>query len=289
MLLAAGSAMGLQTNGINGLSVMLAASAAVAGSKIAEYCIMTRLNEDETRRRLALDLTSRRHLDNLLRDHRHQVEELQGIVATLEAAKDKRVETEVKGEKDRLRALAEGAVARQLDLVAERMRVFQRNLLERLAHSEHMLLDLAVKLEHYRVQQGKQQRLERLCRMIVAEDAEAAGRDYCSMESIHKELRELLPLARQYSLLDSGAFSILRYCASSCMSKMLFLKAPLRPADLLHEIDVAVEKGDLIYSLFLFNKLHGWPRLILRDWSEKCRQRLVYIHEVQHSLYMNKD
>ncbi len=278
----------LQTNAINILAVLTACGTTFIGSKVVQAKLQQNLLQEWQREQKQKDkLVQAEHL-RVLQERQDKIKELLSRLDLLELNEDERLKRFKFEESEKLRKQSDSILQKHIQSSTERVNSFLNSISDRLKASEVILCEISGDIHELEAQKREQVHLEHISRKIVADDVDALGRNYCSIDSLLKEFQSLLPIARQYASQTSSKFTLFKYFSSYWLSRLMFKDAPAKTNDPLYAIAASLERGELIMALQLYQLLRGWPRLILREWAGRCYDRLEYIEEIQSRIYLNK-
>lgn len=283
-----GSFMSSQTKAINILSLVVAMTSAFCGSKYTERLIMLKNNEDFIR---SLNLLSSEASNRWKLEREalmNQVHQLKKLISSLEDHENERIASKLENERISLHNKYETAVSHRIAELEHEMHSFQSSLNEKVGHSQTLLSDIEHQLNERLVNKSELKRLEKISQMIIEDNIEGQFNNCFSLNTLRSEFSELLPLIRQYYLINHKKMTLFNFYLSRALAHLMFPYTSMQRFDVLAELNTNVEKGDLKRALFLFNNLKGWPRLLLKDWAEKCRMRLEFIQEIKSQIYLNK-
>lgn len=280
--------MSFQTKAINAISFTVALTTAFCGSKYTERLIMLKNNEDFICKLNSLSSEAKLRWKN---DHEkliNQADQLKKLISFMEETENERIAGMLEEERTCLHQTYEAAIAQKSKQLEIEMKTFQSNLNERIEFSESLLVNIQSQLKDKIIEKNEIKKLEKISQMVIEDNIDGQFNNCYSVNSLRNEFIELLPIVRQYHLLNYDKISLFKFFISFTLTNSMFQNSKMQNFDILAELNANVEKGDLRRALCLFNNLNGWPRLLLKDWAEKCRRRLEFIHEIKYQLYMNK-
>lgn len=277
--------MPLQTNAINAAILL---SSFFLGSKIIEFKIISEQNEKHYRDLNKLTESSRLRWTSNLKKLEIEVKNMKEEFERQANSEAKRIEQGLISEKSRLKNEYDSKITEQMKIMEEELIKFKNEVNHDIIRTQKSLVTAQAQLDEFRESKIELKKLEDLGKKIIEDESFGSLDKSFSMRVLHNELIGLLPILRQYFLITTSNFSIFNYYFSKAFSELLFVDSPFMKSDILAELKSSFEKNDLNRALFIFNKLEGWPRLILKDWAEKCRKRLEYIDEIKYKLYLNK-
>ena len=280
--------MSLQTKAINVLSLAFAVTSAFFGSKYTERVIMLKNNEDLIRNLNALSSEAALRWRNDRGTLTNQIDHLKELISFMEDTENERIITKLDKERNLLHQNYENAIKQKNQELENEMKIFQSNLNEKIGLFETLLVNIETQLSEKLMNRDEIKKLEQISQMIIEDNIEGQFDNCFSLNTLRNEFKELLPLVKQYYLINYDKISLLKYFISRTFAYSMFPITPMQRYDILAELNDNVDKGDLRRALFLFNNLHGWPRLLLKEWAEKCRVRLEFIQEIKCKLYLNK-
>lgn len=268
----------VQTNAVSVVFIFLSA---YIGSKITENKIIENFN-------IKNSLISKEFCNNIRKSHNNQVKkleikitELTNSVKTIQNSEAERVMMEIQSEKLKL-------IEKNEDILNQRSKEIEKKVISDYIELQNRMKAAEItcqKLEkalHDQISLKENERhFEKLSLSIIEENVPSLG----------KEFNDLLPLVRQYIIMDSGSNNnqtIFKYFLSHFIQKVIFTRVPVERHDIIDEIGKSINMGNMYTAIYLFNHLRGWPRLILKDLIEKCRDRLEYKNDIQVQLYTNK-
>lgn len=217
-----------------------------------------------------------------------QVSQLKKIISSLEDHETERIASKLESERSILHNKYENAIRHRIAELEHEMNAFQLNLNEKVGHSQALLTNIEYQLNDRLMNKSEIKKLEKISQMIIEDNIEGQFNNCFSLNTLRSEFSELLPLIRQYYLINYDKMTLFNFYLSRALAHLMFPNTSMQRFDILAELNANVEKGDLKRALYLFNDLKGWPRLLLKDWAEKCRMRLEFIQEIKSQLYLNK-
>ena len=278
----------LKTIAINIFELIATSASTFAGAKFIEY----RWKENELDVVKAEQLKREKKLKDRhaqeLSEKEEKVQDLQARLSIFEMDENARLKEFKCQEAEKLQKHAQSLIQKHLEASTAKINSYLSSLSERLLAAELIITDMEADLNDIENAKKGQKDLEQLAAKVVADDVDALGRNYCSMDALKKEFTNLVPLLRQYSTQKSSQFTLFKYLMSSLLSRAMFTDSPAGKDDVIYHIQSALDSGQLILALRLYQSLQGWPRLILRDWADRSYTRLECIQEIQSSLYLNK-
>lgn len=280
--------MTIQTKAINLASFAIVISSVFAGSKCAQYNIMKNSNDELIEKVNKVTIEAKMKWDKNAQLLNNRIEQLRGTIELYENSENQRIQDKLESEKALLHENYEKAIMEKSSQIESEMLKFQTDLNQKLGTAESVLSKLHTRLNNYFEIREKQKELETLSRMIIEDEIEGQFDNCYSLKVLRNEFKDILPVLRKYYILNYDKISTFKYFFAGALTKLMFNGAPMEKFDLLSELSSSVENGDIHKALFLFNSLRGWPRLILKDWAEKCRLRSEFIQRVKSELYLNK-
>ncbi len=278
----------LKTIAINVLELVTAGASTYAGVKFIEHRQNTNEFEDFKADQRKREKQLKDRYTQELGAKEEQMKELEMQLSLFEMDENERIKQFKRLEAEKLQKLAQSIIESHLEASTAKLNNFMASLSDRLIAAEFILADMAIDLNQLENSKKEQRALEDLAVKIVADDVDALGRNYCSMDALKKDFTSLTPLIRQYNIQKESHFSLGTYLCSFLLSKAMFTDVPTNKNDVFHHIKTALDSGQLILALRLYQTLQGWPRMILRDWADRCYTRLECIQEIQGKLYLNK-
>lgn len=274
---------------INALELLFVASSAFSGAKFIER----RFKQEEIDQLQRVHNRERRKLED---KHQQEIaakqealQELERRLSLFEMDENDRLKEFKHREIEKLHLTAQYVLQKHLEASTKKLNSYMDSLSCRLIAAEIIMTELMNDLDNLKAVKQEQQELEELAAKVVADDVDALGRNYCSMDALNREFTTLIPLLRQYSIQNSSSnFSLFKYLMSYWLSRAMFTDSPTCRNDPIYAIQRSLASGQLVQALIIYQRLQGWPRLILRDWADRCYTRLEYIQEIQGRLYMNK-
>lgn len=279
--------MSAQTKIINATTIAVALSSAFFSTKYFEYKIKSKKNDDFISELNSMSSRAKLRWNNEYAILRTEANMLAKSISDLKESEDARIHTELENERIKLHKSYELAIVNKVNELEEESKKSQENLSTQLESSKIILQKIKLQLEEFLYGRRDLKKLEHISQMLIEDNVGEFNNCY-SIKKIRKEFNDLLPLVRDYSLFDYGKISVFRYFMAKNIANLMFLRAPICRFDVIYELNSLVEKGDLHRALFLFDNLRGWPRLILKDWAEKCRSRLEFVEEIKSQIYLNK-
>lgn len=280
--------MSFQTKSINVLSLATVVASVFCGSKYTERNIMMKNNENFIRNlnTMSSDAASRwsREREELTKT----IDQLKKLITFMEGTESQRIKNNLENERKLLYDNYENAIKQKKQELENEMKIFQSKLNEKIEHSESLLANIETQLNDKLMDKNEIKKLEQISQMIIEDNINGQFDNCFSLTTLRDEFKELLPLVKHYYLINYDKISLFKYFLSRAFAYSMFTSTPLQRYDILAELNNNVEKGDLQRALFLFNNLRGWPRLLLKEWAEKCRLRLEFIHEIKCKMYLNK-
>lgn len=280
--------MPLQTKAINVLSLAVAVTSAFCGSKYTERIIMIKNNENFIRNLNALSSDAALRWSHDRGALTNQTDHLKKLISFMEETENQRIISKLDNERNLLHQNYENAIRQKNQELENEIKIFQSKLNKKIGLSETLLANIETQLNDKLMNKNEIKKLEQISQIIIEDNIEGQFDNCFSLNTLRTEFKELLPLVKHYYLINYDKISVLKYLISRAFAYSMFPITPMQRYDLLAEINDNVDKGDLRRALFLFNNLHGWPRLLLKEWAEKCRVRLEFIQEIKCKLYLNK-
>ena len=280
--------MSFQSKTINVASFAIGLTSVFVGSKYVESSILTKSNEKFINNINSLSSEAKQRWNHKLFFLKSKIENLDNLIKTMKSSETQRVHDELEEERKMLQNLYIIKTEQKKKELENDLIDFQRNMDDKIKAYEDVITKIESRLYDYVIAKNKQKNLEKISQMIVEDNIDGEFNNFYSLKRLRIEFKELLPVARQYDLFDYFKMSLIKYSFSYAISKLLFPSSSIQRFDLLAELNSCVERGDLHRSLFLFNHLKGWPRLILKDWAERCRMRLEFVQEIKSQIYLNK-
>lgn len=280
--------MSFQTKAINVLSLAAAVTSAFCGSKYTERIIMLKNNEKFIRNLNAVssDAALRwSHDRGALTD---QTDHLKKLIFFMGETENQRLITKLDSERNLLHQNYENAIKQKNQELENEIKIFQSNLNEKIERAMTSIANIDTQLNEKLMNKNEIKKLEQISQMIIEDNFEDQFDNCFSLNTLRNEFKELLPLVKHYYLINYDKISLFKYIISRAFAYSMFSVTPMQRYDILAELNDNIDKGDLRRALFLFNNLHGWPRLLLKEWAEKCRARLEFIQEIKCRLYLNK-
>ena len=277
-----------QTKAINIASFVIVISSVFAGIKFVQYNTVKSLNEELIERINRSSIEARTKSDKNTQLLSKQIEQLRAAIDTMENFENQRIQEKLESEKILLQKKYEEAYLEKSLQIESEMIKFQSDFNGKLRATESILTKIDGRLKHYFQFKEDQKDLEKICQMIIEDDIEGQFDNCYSLKVLRKEFQDVLPIVKKYYIMNSANISTLKYFFTNAVVKLMFSEAPMGKFDVLSELNLSVKNGDLHKALFLFDSLTGWPRLILKNWAEKCRMRLDFIQKVKSQLYSNK-
>jgi hypothetical protein len=278
----------LKTIAINISELLTASASTFAGAKFIEYKRkkegLVELNTEHQKREKRL----KNQYTQELGVKEEQLCDLEARLLIFEMDENERLKEFKRQETEKLHKQAQSVLQKHLEASTAKLNNFLTSLSDRLIAAELIMTDMEAELKNLENSKKKQRALEELAVKVVADDVDALGRNFCSMDALKKEFNSLTPLLRHYSTQRTSEFSLFKYLMSSWLSKTMFIDAPVSKNDIFYCIQSALDSGQLILALRLYQSIQGWPRLILREWSDHCYTRLECIQEIQANMYLNK-
>lgn len=280
--------MPIQTKVINLASIVVILSSAMAGSKFTQFKILRKINE-----KYVFDINDtfsdvKKDWRSKVISLRSEVEGMKRMIKILENSENDRVSMKIEEEKKFLQESSRKIVQNKIKELDESMLSYQSKLQEKLNTTESVLNTLSIQIQDQNIGKEKQMKLEKISLMIIEDNLGNKFKNCYALISLNNEFKHLIPLVRQYYLMNYEKINLFKYFMSANLARFMFSNSPMQNFDVLTELNNCVERGDIHKSLFLFNQLKGWPRLILKQWAEKCRLRLELIQEIEAQLYLNK-
>lgn len=280
--------MSFQTKAINVLSLATVVASAFCGSKYTERNIMIKNNENFIRNLnlMSSDAASRwsREREELTK----AIDQLKKLITFMEETESQRIINNLENERKLLHDNYENAIKQKSRELENEMKIFQSKLNEKIEHSESLLANIETQLNDKLMDKNEIKKLEQISQMIIEDNIDGQFDNCFSLTTLRDEFKELLPQVKHYYLINYDKISLFKYFLSRVFAYSMFTSTPLQRYDIFAELNDNVEKGDLRRALFIFNNLRGWPRLLLKEWAEKCRLRLEFIHEIKCKMYLNK-
>ena len=278
----------IQTKLINVTSFAVVMTSVFAGSKVSEFIFLT-----ETNKKLIMNINSlysqaRSRWNETNVSLKTQVIQLTESIKFNEHTENERTRQKLEDERIALQKKFENVIERKTEELDIEMNNFQSNLNEKLKFVELSLSKLENQLKDHLIGQENNEKLEHISKMIIEDKIEGKFSNCLALNTLKEEYKSLIPIARQYYSIDYNDIGLFKYYISKFVAQMMFAGVPMQRHDIMHELSLSIERGDLYRTLFLFNNLKGWPRLILKNWAEKCRLRLEFIHEIKSQIYFNK-
>lgn len=278
----------MQKTAINITSFAIVIASVFAGSKYIQYNIIKNLNEELIERINTASIEASMKWDKNSQLQNKKINELKTTIESMENSEVNRVQKKLESEKALLNKNFEKAILeKSLEIEAEMIK-FQTDISTKLRATEAILSKIDGRLINYFEVKDNQKDLEKISQMIIEDDFEGQFDNCYSIKVLRNEFKDVLPVVKKYYLLDHNSVSTFKYFFAGALTKLMFNEAPMEKFDVLSELNSSVQSGDLHQALFLFNSLKGWPRLILKDWAEKCRLRLEFIQKIKSQLYLNK-
>lgn len=279
--------MSIQTKLINVTSFAVVLASTFAGSKCTEFLFLTKYNEKFITNINSISSHAKLKWNRANESLKTQISQLKDSIKSIENSENERIQSKLDSERKLLHEVYENATEKKKIELDDELKHFQIEVEGKLEYVGANLYKVESQLKDHLIGKEKHKELERISQMII-EDKIGQFSNCFSLRTLREEYKSLVPIVRQYYLLNDHKISTLNYFLSKNISHMMFTDSPMRRHDVLQELNYVIERGDLHRSLYLFNNLSGWPRLILKDWAEKCRQRLEFIQEIKCQLYLNK-
>jgi hypothetical protein len=280
--------MSLQTKAINVLSLAVAVSSAFCGSKYTERIVMLKSNENFIRNLNTLSYDAASRWSHDYEALTSKIDQLKKLISFMKETESQRIMINLEKEREILHQNYKCAIKEKFQEVENEMRIFQSKVNQKIELSGSLLANIEAQLNDKLMDKNEIKKLEQISQMIIEDKIEGPFNNCFSLSTLKGEFKELLPLVKHYNLINYEKISLLKYLISRAFAYSMFPVAPMQSYDILAELNDNVDKGDLRRALFLFNNLRGWPRLLLKDWAEKCRLRLEFTQEIKCKLYMNK-
>lgn len=280
--------MSIQTKAINVTSFAIVLASAFAGSKYTESIFLTKTNHDYIQKINSMSLKAKLHWNQTEEALKAQITQLADSIKVIEESEDKRVQNKLDNERKLLHESYTNAIQQKKNELDTEMQNFQETTQKRLNSAVESLSKVETQLEAYFTEYDKHKELERISQLIIEDKIDGQFSNCFSLKTLREEFKHLITIVRQYHMLNQSNMTLFKYVTSKLIANVMFDGAPVKNYDIFHELGLAIENGDLHRSLFLFNNLKGWPRLILKDWAEKCRKRMEFVQEIKHQLYLNK-
>lgn len=280
--------MAMQTTAINIASFAIIISSVFAGSKFVQFNIVKNLNDELIERVNKVSIDAKLKWDKNSQLQNKRINELRTTIESIESSEDQRIQEKLETEKSLLNKNYEKAILEKSSEIEGEMIKFQTDINSKLRTTESFLSKIDGRLFNYFKIKENQKDLEKISQMIIEDDFEGQFDNCYSIKVLRNEFRDVFPVLKKYYLMDHNDVSTLKYFFAGALIKLMFNEAPMEKFDVLSELNSSVQSGDLQKALFIFNSLKGWPRLILKDWAEKCRSRLEFIQKVKSQIYLNK-
>ena len=277
--------MSLKTNAINA-AVLL--SSFFMGSKIVEFKIFTNRNDNYIEDLNILANNSKIICLSKLNKLTSEIKRLRLESESRLNSEAQRIENNLSSEKIRLKNEFDTKMAVQVKIMEDELLKFKNEVIDDISNARASFNTLGKQLDEFKASKIEMKKLEDLSKRIIEDESFGSLDQRLSMTCIYEELNGMLPILRQYDLNSASNFSVFGYYCSKAFSKLLFVGSSMMKSDIIDELKLSVEKNDLHRTLFIFNKLEGWSRLILKDWAGKCKKRLEFIDEIKYKLYLNK-
>ena len=281
--------MTIQTKAlINLASFAIVISSVFAGSKYVQFKIVKKLYDELIEKANRISIEAKIKWNKNAQSLTNRIEQLQGTIELIENSENQRIQEKLESEKTLLHKNYEKAIMEKSSQIESEMLNFQAELNGKLGAVASILSKIDIRLNNYFEIREKQKDLERISRMILEDDIEGQFENCYSLKVLRNEFKNIMPILRKYYLMEYGTISTFKYFFAGALTNLMINGASMEKFDLLSEFDSSVQNGDLYKALFLFSNLKGWPRLIMKDWAEKCRLRLEFIQNVKSQLYLNK-
>lgn len=280
--------MAMQTTAINIASFAIVISSVFAGSKFVQYNIIHDLDEKLIERINKASIEAKMKWDKKSQMQNKRIKELRTMIESMENSENQRIQKRLESEKALLNTNYERAILEKSSEIEGEMIKFQKDINTKLRGTELILSKIDSRLINFFKIKENQNDLEKISQMIIEDDFEGQFDNCYSIKALRNEFKDVLPVVKKYYLMDHNNVSTLKFFFAGALIKLMFNEAPMEKFDVLSELNSSIQGGDLHKALFIFNSLNGWPRLILKDWAEKCRLRLEFIQKVKSQIYLNK-
>jgi hypothetical protein len=279
--------MPIQTNAINAAYLAIGLTSFFGGSKFMEYRLMSKKNKTFIENINYMSSKAIEVWAKKIATIENQLESMRASYNALIESENEHVERMLETERERLKEQTRSLITnkeRQMELEAQH---FYENIQGKIKANESLIMKLETQINARYYGKEKEIELIKTCHSIIEEDNDQLENTH-SLSKIKQEFRTMYPILRQYYSLSTGTISTLAYFVSYSFGLLIFNRSPIEKYDVLAELHSCVENGDLKGIIFIYNTMKGWPRLILKDWTEKCRQRLEFVDGIKRQLYLNK-
>lgn len=269
-------------------SFIFVVSSVFAGSKYMQFNIVKNINEKFVEQMEEISSSTKFKWNENAQLLNNRIKQLSMKLETIQSSENQLIQEKIESEKSLLQKNYEKAILEKFNEIGEEMDKYKDELNGKIKATESILENLDGRLNNFHEINKNQKDLEAISQLLIEDNIDCRFDNCYSLKVLRSEFKCIFPLLRKYYILSYTDFSTLKYFLSGIIIKLTFEDASIENFDLLSELNSAIQKGDLHNALFLFNSLKGWPRLLLKDWAEKCRLRLEFIQKVKSQLYLNK-